>query len=578
MSSAESGSVGVPPAAKPVAELNLVRLLYNTNPFYALSAVLVLIGLHQLTHDPSVVGDPYSVAAASWLYFVGIAGYAALLAGVAVFIIRRGAVWDDARTILVTLLLLMAAMSVSFDHLLLTQPGTMLQMLTAGAILAIGITEGVLRGAGIYLSSAYRIPLYLSYGLLFLYPAAITYTLDTIGGADSRLGLSATRWLTFLFPTASACVGLTLLPAAMAGPKSVAGNRSPWRWAWFPWSAFVILGVALALRSWYLTVSFDPRPKWDTAFAGYFLLPFGWVVALLLFENGRSVGNRAVQYLALAVTMALLPLGLPGPNLTPPQREFLIDFMATLGPPARWALGGGAILSAWFALRGLTAGWYFAIALVAASGWVGGMTTAWRFVAEAPSITGPILAAVLAGLIALLRPGAAQWGLAAAAIVLPLFLQERAIVHAVWSGAMSVHLLLFALLAIGWIYRNSDAGEVVQAIAAWALLAVIVFVTFSDRLAEMRASGVVGGYLVAVAVVSFSYFRMTQNHGHLVVAVIALLAAGWQAMQWVWQLLSRLRNPYAILMVLGGFASLAVGLAISLRKAKPSTPEGTTES
>ena len=56
------------PAGPPNALRELGRYLYNSNPFYALSATLILVGLHLLCNDESVLADPHSIAAAGWLH------------------------------------------------------------------------------------------------------------------------------------------------------------------------------------------------------------------------------------------------------------------------------------------------------------------------------------------------------------------------------------------------------------------------------------------------------------------------------------------------------------------------------
>jgi hypothetical protein len=92
--------------------VKLLRYLYVHNPFYAISAVLVLLGLHSLFEDPTA-DDIGSIQFNNWMLLKLIAGYAVLLAGTACVIVRLNKVWEDARTIVLTLVLLIVSISVS---------------------------------------------------------------------------------------------------------------------------------------------------------------------------------------------------------------------------------------------------------------------------------------------------------------------------------------------------------------------------------------------------------------------------------------------------------------------------------
>src|SRR5829696_8538373 len=105
------------PMTPPNPIRDFARYLYNSNPFYVLSATLILVGLHLLCNDESVLADPHSIAAAGWLHLSLLAGYTVLLAVAGVVVVRVASVWEIARTILLSVLLLLVAMSIEFDHL-----------------------------------------------------------------------------------------------------------------------------------------------------------------------------------------------------------------------------------------------------------------------------------------------------------------------------------------------------------------------------------------------------------------------------------------------------------------------------
>ncbi len=173
-----------------------------------------------------------------------IAGYAMVLAAIVCLIVRLGKVWDDARTILLTLVLLLVTLSINADKPILMHAGGTSWFLIGGLIFSLGLCEVVLRMTGIALPWLLRGPFYLFLTLFFLYPVGLDYCLHTIGDTQNALGNRLTLIGVLLFPTVAAAVGLLLLPAAMRGPRVIADNRTPWTWPLYPWSLFVILAVA----------------------------------------------------------------------------------------------------------------------------------------------------------------------------------------------------------------------------------------------------------------------------------------------------------------------------------------------
>ena len=141
----------------------VARFIYTHNPFYLVSALLMLIGLHQaLGRDGSLLGG--------WLLMGILCGYITLLAAAGYIIVRFGGVWDDARMILLVILLQFVAMSISFDMLVLEMPAQGARFLLAGLVFAVTISECVFQSLGIRLRACYRLPFHLSLLLLFIYP------------------------------------------------------------------------------------------------------------------------------------------------------------------------------------------------------------------------------------------------------------------------------------------------------------------------------------------------------------------------------------------------------------------------
>src|SRR6185312_13115462 len=71
---------------------DLLRWICTKNPFYAISAALVLLGLW-------VSFGNQAEEAETWFLMGGLAGYTLLLAGTAFMLVRYLACWDDARTV-----------------------------------------------------------------------------------------------------------------------------------------------------------------------------------------------------------------------------------------------------------------------------------------------------------------------------------------------------------------------------------------------------------------------------------------------------------------------------------------------
>src|SRR5439155_743211 len=110
--------------------------------------------------DADAVAHPHSVTFNSWVLLDLLGAYAVLLAITAYLIVRFGQVWDDARTILLTLVFLFSAMSVTFDKLVLTHSVTVVRLLSVGLVFSIGLSEGLLRGLRIRLPILFRGPYY----------------------------------------------------------------------------------------------------------------------------------------------------------------------------------------------------------------------------------------------------------------------------------------------------------------------------------------------------------------------------------------------------------------------------------
>ncbi|MCA9073454.1 MAG: hypothetical protein KDA93_00370 [Planctomycetaceae bacterium] len=322
-----------PPTPPPKKRKSVVMQLYTHNPFYVISAMLMLASVL------SVYGEMEIGAINCWIMMGVLAGYTALLAVIGVLIVRWGKVWEDARSILLLLLVLFLAVSISADDLFAnmesSSEGWPLSLF--GLLFSSIVTELVLWGTRIRFGWRYRIPLHLTYALFYAAPWFVSSSL-TLG---SRTMIA---WRVFLFPIAAAGILLTLLPAVRGGPKAVADNGTPWRWPLYPWIAFGVIVGAVAVRTFALSLSFGPTgPLWvrfpsgrwimsfDTMWGPYFLIPLVYAALTLFLEAGFVTGKRNLVRRVLTLSPLMLVLALPigGPVF----RRFFNEFTTTLGSP-----------------------------------------------------------------------------------------------------------------------------------------------------------------------------------------------------------------------------------------------------
>ena len=299
------------------------RWVYNHNPFYVISTLLMLYAV-RAAYGVMAIGE-----IDSWSLLGVMGGYTLLLAAIGVLIVRWGRVWEDARSIVLLLLLLFLAVSVSADDLF-TQERTApigIRILLAGYLFSAVVTETVLIGTRLHLPWVYRIPLHLFLALFFAAPYAASPEIQ--GWLANEL-----NWVVFLFPIVGGALFLTLLPAVRSGPALVARNGTPWRWPLYPWSAFAMLSFAVAFRSYVFALTFSQTGKiWiefpssglrmdrsvhaialDTIWGPYFLVPLLLAILLLMFEASRITGNhrltrRTLWWSGLLIPLSIVPTG-----------------------------------------------------------------------------------------------------------------------------------------------------------------------------------------------------------------------------------------------------------------------------
>jgi hypothetical protein len=312
---------------------SILKYVYTHNPFYAISAVLML-------YATQAAYAKLELAPSNWWFMTGVlAAYTLVLATIGVWIVRWGKVWEDARSILLLLLVLFLAVSISADGLFVKAEAASAatSLLLCGFSFSAVVSEGVLWGAGVNLGARYRIPYHLLLALFYIAPW--WYSRGLHPRSEDSLD-----WQLVLFPVAAAALFLTLLPAVRGGARYVAGNGTPWPWPWFPGTAFGVIAAAVGLRSYALTMTFGldgsiwrriPGGReivFDTIWGTYFLVPLALAILVLLLEGGLAAGNQRFTRRVVGAAPLVLFLAVPWGRGAVYQ-EFLWVFVRTVGSP-----------------------------------------------------------------------------------------------------------------------------------------------------------------------------------------------------------------------------------------------------
>jgi hypothetical protein len=533
---------------------SFVRLLYTHNPFYLIGTLLVLVGLQQSLgkSDGTAAGD----LATGGLLTASLAGYTLLLAAIAALIIGCGRIWDDARTILLVIVLMFFMLSASLDVRLNASPLSGSQLLVAGLAFSIGLSELLLRGLGIGLAWRYRGPYYLLLALLFAWPT-IPAWLEAHGLREAR------SWSLFAFPAAAALALVTLLPAARTPAQREPATGTPWIWPLYPWSLFVYLTIGIALRSWWLTISFEPASGTAASFRPYFLLPLVPAWSLLLVEIGRTRNLSGALAAGMMLPLASLLLAFPGtPNSTVAAAS-LARLATAIGSPAQLALGG---LVAYYFLM-----WIRRIPLAEGLIWtsLAGLSLVGPQTLDVASLTRPqpLPLACLAGL--LIMTGV--WRESTRRLVAGgTMIALGALTHAGPFGGdlwfWQLHAPIIALLALP-VMMSDDLAHWLRdlawrAVPGLALAAAVIYPWVLPNLAPATLPS----YLGLLLFVSFGLWQRDRQVAPLVAAAMTLLA----------NVLALGRHGYALLentilakglpWLASGLAIVAVALGISLLK------------
>jgi hypothetical protein len=318
-----------------------------------------------------------------------------------------------------------------------------------------------------------------------------------------------------------------------------------------------MLALAVPARAFLLCWSMHLLPARDLdqlIFGPYFLIPFGFAVAALLLEIGLVSARPGVIWTALAMPLALVPLGLIGHRGDAIYREFLGQFTGALGgQPIYLTLLASAAFYAYVALRRVplaTETLTLALVALAVVAPVGEVRTSAGHLLPAPILAAAVLQLVLGWR----RREAwrcllAGMGLVAAvATLLPTEL---------WAGPWGVgivfHLGLLTLFVVGAIFRDLVGWWIRSATAVLAAAACVASMFGGlGELAAWPAWGVVSYPLVMAALLAC--YGLLLGHRLAVVLTMWIMACWLARVAWWGYVVGR--------HVMAGMDQLALSMAL----------------
>ena len=335
--SSDERNLASPADVAAAGQNSFAKVLYNQNPFYLISCLLVIYGCQSLAiSGGGLIEKSFSMAG-------GIATYTLLMAFVCIAVVRLAKVWDDARSIFIVVVISLVAVTTGFDELCIGDQPMALAFGSATAVLVILVTECVLWVCRIRFSFWYRVAFYSHFVVLIGFPLLL-------GRAVAMRNDPLANWGSVLFSIAIGATTLLLIPALRRGPNSIAENGTPWRWPLYPLSAFLVMLVLAGIRSHAIWISFG---FYGTAgkFEPFLLLPILAAVLVCIAETGIGLGKRSLQHVALICTPGLLLCGITRHGVT--WLPIQSDMQYLFGSALTVSLGVIFVVYLWMTVRGV---------------------------------------------------------------------------------------------------------------------------------------------------------------------------------------------------------------------------------
>jgi hypothetical protein len=550
----------------------VAKFLYNHNPFYLISACLFVYGLQAVFRPGEVdlLFDRFEVAYIDpWFLMLGLCSVTLLMGVTAYLIVRFGKVWDDARSLVLVLLLMFLAISVSFDEIVTlaswddNSVRDAVSLLGFGLCFAVVLTESLLRGLSIRLPWSYRAPLYAFLGLFFTFPLWVSPEVADVT-------MDQARWRVAAFPMIAGLITLTLLPAVRAGKSALRNNGIPWNWPWIPWTVFVFIAGAVCFRSYSLAISFDlGKAKahfWDTSFGLYFLIP----VLFVLLEIGLIEQLKKLQKGTLLAAPLLLLISYPwlGPWTTHyTYSRFACEFVETAGSPVFIALMGLLVFYGYAWVRGLRHAESGFVAMLLLAVFVSpdsfGVRTFKPSLADAQAWPLASLG-VLQLCLCFARRDSRQAFVGALSLSLAagLLIAETKLVG--FKASVTFHLVLASMLIISVVFRDAFAKRLQHVAAGGIGTACAIALLAGPRFGLPVES--VGGYVGGMTVLAFAYGLQLRAWPFMAIGLLNCAGGLASVGLWIVRCIRDLSIPDGVKPLLWALACFSVAVFISMLK------------
>ena len=530
------------------------KFLYTHNPFYLLSASLVLYGLHVTFGERNHTAGAAAIENV-WLLAGSLCGYTLLLALTAYLVVRLGRVWEDARSLALLVILMFVAISVSFDEICSELPSTASLVLTSGLLFAILVTEGLIRALEIKFPVGYRLPLYLTFGLFFLYPLWVTPSL-------SEQTDLVTAWRVFSFPFAAGIVTLTLIPAIRCGSAALRKNGTPWDWPWYPWPVFVFLAIGICFRSYVLTLSFQAARGLETSFSLYYLTPFAFATLVLLSEISFVERSRKLQQFVLCAIPALLIIACPV-GRGEPFESFLASVVERLGSPTWLTLVGVTGFYGYLWARGIKHAEFACMAALLLMVNIGPQTTGFESLSQ-PLWWPLVMIGATQAIRCVVAKSSLRFMIAGSSLIAAFMLLSHDLWFAPVRGAISAHLAMAIFVVAGFAFKDRVALILRRLSPLAVVMPAMIVAIAGERFVADDLLRVV--YIACLAGVSCGCWLVTHDRLWKLAILLSTGSVVVATASWIFTGVQHVIPPRALAALLGGVVCFLIAALISAMK------------
>jgi hypothetical protein len=472
---------------------DLFKFLYNANPFYLISACLIL-------YAQTVIFDTGNIWMETAIPLGLITTYTVLLTATAIFIVRRGSVWDDARSILLIILSLFVVLSSSIDAKTLDSPVAGAAWLGGGLCFSIVIAESLRMGLRLFLPLRFRAVFYTMIGIFFAYPFVMAQLVNS--SSDSQL--PTIRGI-ILFPIVCGLALLPLIPVIRRGPSYLAANGTPWQWPMFPWSIFGLLTLGACCRTYLLSLSFyggrgsGPFSHMETGFSLYMLIPLALASMILLLEFALERGEPRQIALFLAAPFLFLLMVSPGPTRMNEElyHKFLATAVGSNGSPILIALAGMLIFYVYAWYRSVKHSETILCGVLLLSQ-VMDVRSHWLSNSHIPTWIPGVAALAILVWIAVRKNSTASWMAFVLGALLVTGTEFRDSQFTAWHGAIPAHIALASAILLGFLRNDLFAVALRYISAAVITLLFVTVLFFGDELSRGLPEYLLAAYLAVL--------------------------------------------------------------------------------